>query len=955
MSSMIRQFRDWFSEPVVVLLVLLVSMGVGMARMFVTATPTWLRDCYTPPSTDLCTSVMVALGKGFVAPVYEDIPALAAFLKQEKMDLAPEELPEEIPTREARWWYKRHRYLMCAVGMVWRVCGFSWNAVKMLLVLLFCVTAAAVYGLFRLGMNRFVSAAGAILFMLSPGVLAIFPHLRDFGKAPFILSAMLVMGYLIRKPARWAVYLVLAVLIGVIVGIGIGFRHDVFICLFAGVFVLAFCPRPGRGIALFQRLAAILLLLVSFYASAWPVHRSYGGTGAPMHDIHMGLSTVCEDELGVGRASYERMSITRDGMVHATANSYARRVLGATDYLPYDSPGQEQARKRYFLEIVKTFPADLITRGYAAVLWVVRGAARNTARWSALEAHLDRFGLGYALAALMLIGCHSLHLGLMVLFLSFYFFGYITLQFQFRHCFHLAFVAIWIVAFLVDKVLMAACQVSDATRRREIWSLLVSPRRWWGARVRRALAFGGIAIVLILGPLYVARAWQQRQVDGLVARYRTADLEPLGSGERPVEDWVLFYPKGRAPVEQNGWQFCDGYVAADFEASTQPRAFLIQYETETGVHDFSHTVSMAPTSTTDAGIVRCFFPTYECTIASGYDTMGWRRGTASMGWSRFAGVALPAKHAEAFKGFYRVADSEVFPLWLHFSLPPEPALLKRHQTLPVHRAGCGSPPPPMAIGSSPWGGSDYGRFLTATGRPEEAIGVYEKALASDPMNVELLVNLGAALEANGEVGAAVETYNKAAAAAPDFYGGYFHLGKALVAQQDADGAIEAFRQAATLNPNDPAVQSNLAPVLAGKGDLEGAISAYREALALDVYNGRLEGELGAALEANGETDAAIAAFRKAGEYSLSDSDVQIKVAQALMRLGDFEDAVAPLCTALEVAPEMRSVIAPLLIEALCETGAWEAGWAEVAACRETGVEVPAELLARLAPHSGERE
>jgi len=122
-----------------------------------------------------------------------------------------------------------------------------------------------------------------------------------------------------------------------------------------------------------------------------------------------------------------------------------------------------------------------------------------------------------------------------------------------------------------------------------------------------------------------------------------------------------------------------------------------------------------------------------------------------------------------------------------------------------------------------------------------------------------------------------------------------------------------------------------------------------------VYNGRLEGELGAALEANGETDAAIAAFRKAGEYSLSDSDVQIKVAQALMRLGDFEDAVAPLCTALEVAPEMRSVIAPLLIEALCETGAWEAGWAEVAACRETGVEVPAELLARLAPHSGERE
>jgi len=952
---MIRQIRDSLSEPVVVLLVLLASMGVGMTRIFVNTTPTWLRDGYTPPSTDFCTSAMVALGKGFVEPVYEEIPALAAFLKQERMDLAPEELPEEIPTREARWWYKRHRYLMCAVGMVWRVCGFSWNAVKMLLVFLFCVTAAAVYGLFRLGMNRFISAGGAVLFMLLPGVAGVFPHLRDFGKAPFILCAMLVMGYLIRKPARWAVYLVLAVLLGVIVGIGIGFRHDVFICLFAGVFVLAFCPRQGPGIAFLQRLAAIVLLLVSFYVSARPVHRSYSGTGAPMHDIHMGLSTECEDRLGVGRASYERMSITRDSMVHATANSYARRVLGATEYMPYDSPGQEQARKRYFFEILKTFPADLVTRGYAAVLWVVRGAGRNPARLSALEAHLDRFGLCYALAALVLIGCHSFHLGLMVLFLSFYFFGYITLQFQFRHCFHLGFVSIWIVAFLVDKVLLAAWRLSDGARRREIRSLLVSPRKWWGPRVRRALAFGAVASVLILGPLYGARTWQHRQVDGLVARYRSADLEPLATGERLVEDWVVFYPKGRAPVEQNGWQFCDDYFAGEFEASTQPRAFLILYETEIDIHDFSHTVRMAPTSTTGAGKVRCFFPVYENTIASGYDTTGWRRSSASMGWSRFAGLALPAKRAREFKGFYRVADSEVFPLWLHFSLPSEPALLKRHQTLPLHRVGSSPPPQPMPIERVPWGGTDYGRFLTATGKPEAAIEVYQKALVSDPMNVELLVNLGAALEANGELSAAVQTYNKAAAAAPDFYAGYFHLGKALVAQQDADGAIEAFRQAAALNPNDPAVQSNLAPVLVGKGDLEGAINAYREALALDVYNGRLKAELGAALEANGETDAAIAAFRKAGEHSLSDPAVQIKVAQDLMRLGDSQDAIAPLRTALELAPEMRSVIAPLLIEALCEAGAWEAAWEEVSVCRETGVELPAELLGRLVHQSGKRE
>jgi len=140
-----------------------------------------------------------------------------------------------------------------------------------------------------------------------------------------------------------------------------------------------------------------------------------------------------------------------------------------------------------------------------------------------------------------------------------------------------------------------------------------------------------------------------------------------------------------------------------------------------------------------------------------------------------------------------------------------------------------------------------GQALVALDRQPDALAAFEAAVAADPSltdlkrRVEVLQfrgleqNLTGAREAaqSGRLDEAVTAYNRAIASSPDSPFLYREL--AVVERQHGDGdrALDHFRKALALDPTDATSLVQIGDMLDSRGDLEGATKAYADALAIE--------------------------------------------------------------------------------------------------------------------------
>lgn len=887
------------SDPALVVFLVLLAACVGTLCFFgVGGIGPMFGPSLTLPPFHFGPCVMVALGKGLVEPVPSEIPALERFLKQEKEALSPEELPAELTLKPPYLWYRHNRFLCYTVGLTWRFLGISWRAVKILLIAMCCITAPLVYGLFRLGMNRFWGMAGAILFLARPGFLAEISNLRELSKAPFFLSVMLLLFYLLKKPVSVRAFLGLAALLGLIVGIGLGFRVDVLICLAPSLLTLLFCARGETKKPLLQRLVAATLLLGCFGLVSYPIREAYRKEGLVAHDVIMGMGTVQEDRLGMARASYERQYLLHDQFAFATAHTYAHRVMGWPEPIAVDTPEQDWAGRKLILDVVKTFPADLITRAYAGVLWVIGGAVPEYPELPApVLAHATRRLMPYfAVTVLLLLSCRDLRLAYLTLLLSLYFFGYISIQFQNRHAFHLGFAFYWILGFLADRLVFALGQLRHNDVRQRIRGTLSSPRRWWSPPACRMLVFAAGASIVVFVPVYAARLYQVHKVGRLLDQYEAADLAPLETEERFTTSSVIFHLK--RPLAS---QFCTGapydrsyrddYLVLELAAAPKERSFELVYAAENAfTGDFSWTLTVLPTGQKGAGITRktrgCsplsvaptgekgagttkyFFPVYEVPPST--------KGT----WSRFVGVALPKTHAQEFKGLYRVVNKAEFSLLLNMTLPADRTLFRPYQNLLPAGARVEHYCTPMPGAEEyPWFPAYLAGELRKRGDYDGAIEHFEAELAKRPMDIGLLVGLGRALDAKGDWRAARQTYEQAVAADPAFYAPCDYLDDVLRAKLDLSDRVAAWRKVACAHPDASPPYVRLAVALAEAEDIEGAIEAYRTAIQLNPCDVATLARLGPLLRERGHLDEAIEVYQKAVALNPRNAELRTRLVE----------------------------------------------------------------------------
>ena len=557
--------------------------------------PFFYQDYFEP-------AVMMACGRGFV--VADARPAaLDDFLFQRTDAFACGSLASDLAVGTEGLYQYAWYYLMIAVGAAWRVLGVSWSGLTPLFGILFGVVIVLAYGLFRVAVPPALALPPSLALAASTLHLQNLPLLRDYSKAPFVLALILLMAWVVRRPIRPMALLGLASIYGAVLGIGYGFRSD----LLANippfiVAVLVFLPGGiRRNLAL--KAAALVLAATTLAVTAWPVARfvvTHGG--CQWHVALLGLDGRFTDDLGVAPSFYQWHQTHTDEFIATTVGSYRART-GTPGPMEYCSAEYDAATGAYFRDIVTRVPGDLITRAYASVLRVLDlplywwSAAPPDVDWSRFSARgrlLSYLAGGVTLASLVSIvalGGFSTRLGAFTLLFALYFGGYPSVQFLNRHFFHLEFIGWWAITFLLWQVVRFWRQKGDAVQ------LVGCPD--WRVFAVRAGRFAAVAGLLVMFPVPVLRAYQDRQVEAMTQALLDATREPAAVEVGP--DGLLKLPAIAGDDDPLGAAYLD--VHLNLAACPDGFGVGLRYVSPNPFYNFSGPIRFLPLGTSPERIL----------------------------------------------------------------------------------------------------------------------------------------------------------------------------------------------------------------------------------------------------------------------------------------------------------------------------------------------------------------
>jgi hypothetical protein len=606
-------------------------------------------------------AVMVACGKGFVV-TDPQLPAMGRFLREVTTTFDCNDIPSGAITVSAGGFQATARYLMLAVAWTWRSVGVSFRKLGPLAGLLFGLTVAASYGIFRLGMGRVLAVLCACGMSLSPLHLLNLPGLRDYSKAPFLLLLVFLLGLFVTRRPSWRSVLLTSVASGVVLGIGYGFRYDLLIVI-PGFLLAMICLDAGWRDRLKYGSAGTAVFLATFYACAWPVIEAVRHSwDCRWHTMVIGLGDPQTKDLQLREPAYDWFAGFSDEFVYATTTSYAARVEPGLGHIEYCGPAYDDVTRSFMLDVAHHTPADFLVRAYASSLQMVQLPFRWRAApmpgvatqyygvRNAITSQAKEAGIFLVVAAVVLITASSIRLGLFVIAFLLYFGGYPAAQFHDRHFFHLEFIAWWALGFLVQ-------QIATVIAAR----MLKRPVSFPSGRAfrRAALLLGGCAAILAIA-LVLARFYQVRSMTPLMQQYATADVERV---DTEVVDALYRVPVASHPTTDP--ETAD-LIAVDVNEWQCPPASKLTF-----VYDRSH-LGFGPEIPLRRDLARAktrvFVPVY----------------------TTFQGVSIGDASPGCLAGLYRAHHAE------RFTLMPQVTLRPGWEGQPLYQSlvGWGLEPPP---------------------------------------------------------------------------------------------------------------------------------------------------------------------------------------------------------------------------------------------------------------------
>jgi tetratricopeptide (TPR) repeat protein len=128
--------------------------------------------------------------------------------------------------------------------------------------------------------------------------------------------------------------------------------------------------------------------------------------------------------------------------------------------------------------------------------------------------------------------------------------------------------------------------------------------------------------------------------------------------------------------------------------------------------------------------------------------------------------------------------------------------------------------------------NDSGIALTEANRPYEAIPLFRKALAMEPGNPLLWLNLGIAQQRTGDYNEAIESFHRAIAIDDELAEAWLSMGLIFYETEEFELAEECYRSALARNENDPKIGNNLGVLYFTEGSFEEARRCFEESVTL---------------------------------------------------------------------------------------------------------------------------
>jgi TolB-like protein/Flp pilus assembly protein TadD len=134
----------------------------------------------------------------------------------------------------------------------------------------------------------------------------------------------------------------------------------------------------------------------------------------------------------------------------------------------------------------------------------------------------------------------------------------------------------------------------------------------------------------------------------------------------------------------------------------------------------------------------------------------------------------------------------------------------------------------------------YARLLIARGRSQEAIEIFQRAIARVPRNADSLIGLARGYEAQQRAEDAERAYRRAIEVEPTYWVAYNALGGFLFQRGRTQEAVSSYQHVTALAPANVMGFNNLGAALQLSGNFDGAARAFERSLALaptsDAYS-----------------------------------------------------------------------------------------------------------------------
>jgi Tfp pilus assembly protein PilF len=199
--------------------------------------------------------------------------------------------------------------------------------------------------------------------------------------------------------------------------------------------------------------------------------------------------------------------------------------------------------------------------------------------------------------------------------------------------------------------------------------------------------------------------------------------------------------------------------------------------------------------------------------------------------------------------------------------------------------------------------NNLGLLLTQTGRSDEAMTHFLKALDINPVYSRAHNNLGNLLMQINRTDEAAVHFRKALEINPNYAETHTNLGTLLVKTGRADEAAFHFRRALEIDSNDVKAHNNLGNILLQTGRTDEAAFHFRRALDVNPSLAEAHNNLGNILLQTGRTDEAVVHFRKVLEINPNVTEAYGNLGLALFQTGQTDEAISNFRKALEITPD----------------------------------------------------